>query len=85
MARVQRKGHIPSSGRKVFLAAVCNVLASGETSQSFAKDVDLEWVVARNIDVHPQIKLASVDEVGVGNIPAKGGMGYITHELFIRQ
>lgn len=45
-------------------------LAAGESNQSVREDVDPERVVARHVDVDPQVKLVPADEVGLVKVPA---------------
>lgn len=48
-----------------------NSLAAGESNQSVREDVDPERVVARHIDVDPQVELVATDEVGLVKVPEK--------------
>lgn len=48
-----------------------NWLAAGESNQSVCKDVNSERVVGWHVDVDPQVKLITADEVGLVEIPVK--------------
>ena len=45
-------------------------LASGETGQPLSEDIDNERIVARDVDVYPQVKLTTVDQKWICQIPA---------------
>lgn len=47
-----------------------NWLAAGKSNQSVSEDVNSEWIVGCHIDVDPQVKLVSTDEVGLVKVPA---------------
>ena len=44
-------------------------LAAGEPNQSVGEDVNSERVVGRHVDVDPQVKLVTADEVGLVQVP----------------
>ena len=51
---------------------VCkNILAAGKSNQSIGEDVNSERVVGCHVDIDPQVKLVTTDEVGLVQVPAK--------------